>query len=157
MSVSRCQVQTTKCNNIKFSKSGNDSSQIQKLLRFFFHLLSFFFLPLWPNPLKVKMILKCSPASQWDLTSAARGRDGRDVTEVGGLERRARAHPLVRVVGEQRGQELVAARAEVVLEDGAGGGGGLPLGEHRLVVWQRGDARPRGLGRGAQDSEYPRI
>ena len=49
----------------------------------------------------------------------------------------------------------MAPGAEVMGEDGVGGGGGLPLGEHSLVVRQRGDAGPRGLSRGAQDPEYP--
>ena len=47
--------------------------------------------------------------------------------------------------------------AEVMAEDGVGGGRGVPLGEHGLVVRQRGDARPRGLGRGAQNPEYPAM
>ena len=89
------------------------------------------------------------------LTSAAGGSHGGHIGEVRGLERHPGTDTLVRVVGEQLGQQLVPPGAEVMGEDGVGGGRGLPLGEHGLVVRQRGDARPRGLSRGAQDPEYP--
>ena len=70
------------------------------------------------------------------LTSAAGGSHGGHIGEVRGLERHPGTDPLVRVVGEQLGQELVAPGAEVMGEDGVGGGRGLPLGEHGLVVRQ---------------------
>ena len=89
------------------------------------------------------------------LTSAAGGSHGGHVVKVGGLERHPRADPLVWVVGQQRGQQLVTPGAEVMGEHRVGGGGGLPLGEHRLVVRQRGDPRPNRLCGGAQNPKYP--
>ena len=51
--------------------------------------------------------------SELDLTSAAGGRDGGHVGEVLVLERRPGRDPVVGVVGQQAGQQLVPAQPEV--------------------------------------------
>ena len=113
--------------------------------------------------------------SELDLTSAAGGRDGGHVGEVLVLERRPGRDPVVGVVGQQAGQQLVPAQPEVRGQNLGGAikvlavvslsisewrphlvgvGGRLPLGEHGLVVGEAGHAGPGLLGGRAEDPEY---
>ena len=111
-----------------------------------------------------------------DLTSAAGGRDGGHVGEVLVLERRPGRDPVVGVVGQQAGQQLVPAqpqlrgqnlrgatikvKAVVIISNSewqphlVGVGGRLPLGEHGLVVGEAGHPGPGLLGGRAEDPEY---
>ena len=87
------------------------------------------------------------------LTSAAGGRHTRHIAQVGVLQRCSGRDPLLRVIGEELGEEVVTTRTELGWQDLAGVWWRLPPGEHWLVVWQLSDSWPRGLCGSAECSE----
>ena len=71
------------------------------------------------------------------------------------LESLSRRDPLVRVVGEELGQQLVAPSGQLGRQQLPHVDWRLPPGEHGLVVGQARHSWPALLCGGAQDTEYP--
>ena len=90
------------------------------------------------------------------LTSAGWGDDRRGhVGHVGVLQGLPGGDPLVRVVGQELAEEVVAARGEIHWQDVSPVWRSLPVGEDRLVVRQAGDPWPGLLGGSSQHPENP--
>ena len=114
------------------------------------------FLPLCLCPLRESKIFRMSSLQSSHLTSAGWGDDRRGhVGHVGVLQGLPGGDPLVRVVGQELAEEVVAARGEIHWQDVSPVWRSLPVREDRLVVRQAGNTRPGLLGGSSQHSENP--